>query len=209
MPSGMLWMAMATAMATPRVMLSTAEVKVAMPSGKLWMPMARAVSRPMRMSFGLRGRWSISSTLWASCGFSTEGTSRSMMPMREDSCEETQDGDRAAEPRAPFGGEGDVGLLEELDERDVDHHAAGESEREGEQPFVGPLGQEGDGASDSGCETGSEVRSRGASISYFSMVDSRCGCLRTKIVYKTEDTNREKSVFFVREGGFRGGMSGR
>ena len=62
-------------------MLSTAEVKVAMPSGKLWMPMASAVITPMRISLGLRGWWSISSTLWASWGFSNEGTSRSMMPI--------------------------------------------------------------------------------------------------------------------------------
>ena len=82
MPSGMLWMAMATAIATPRAMLSTAEVKVAMPSGKLWMPMASAVITPMRIRCGLRGWLSISSTMWASCGFSNEGTSRSMTPIR-------------------------------------------------------------------------------------------------------------------------------
>ena len=68
-------------MAAPSVTSSTAEAKVAMPSGKLWMPMASAVSSPMRMSFVLRGRASISSTLCASCGFSTEGTRRAMMPM--------------------------------------------------------------------------------------------------------------------------------
>ena len=45
------------------------------------MAMARAVITPMRMSFGLRGCSSISSTRCASWGFSTEGTRRSMMPM--------------------------------------------------------------------------------------------------------------------------------
>lgn len=69
------------AMATPRAMLSTAEVNVAIPSGKLCMPIASAVITPMRMSFGLRGCLSISSTMCASWGFSNEGTSRSMMPM--------------------------------------------------------------------------------------------------------------------------------
>ena len=77
----MLWMAIATAIATPSAMLSTADVKVAIPSGKLWMPMANAVIMPMRISLGLRGCLSISSTIWASWGFSNEGTSRSMTPM--------------------------------------------------------------------------------------------------------------------------------
>ena len=60
----------------------SAETKVAMPSGKLWMPMASAVITPMRIRCGLRGWLSISSTMWASCGFSNEGTSRSMTPIR-------------------------------------------------------------------------------------------------------------------------------
>ncbi len=74
-------MATAAAMATPSVRFSSAVVKVAMPSGKLWIVMASAVITPMRIRrvfFGLR---SISSTVRASCGFSNDGTRRSMMPM--------------------------------------------------------------------------------------------------------------------------------
>ena len=42
-PSGMLWMAMASAMAAPRRGLCKAPAKVAMPSGKLWMVTPRAI----------------------------------------------------------------------------------------------------------------------------------------------------------------------
>jgi hypothetical protein len=55
---GMLWRAMATAMATPREGSWRAARKVARPSGKLWMAMARAVNRPMRMSLWWWWAWS-------------------------------------------------------------------------------------------------------------------------------------------------------
>ena len=96
-----------------------------------------------------------------------------------------------------------MGLLEELDERDVDHHAAGESEREGEQTLVGSFGEEGDGASDSGCETGSEGQQQGCEYVVFFHRVSNCGCLRAKIVHKTEEANRVESVF-LSEKGFSG-----
>ena len=75
---------------------------------------------------------------------------------QQDAGEETRHGDHTAEARAPFGREGDLRLVEELDQRDVDHHSARESEREGEQAFVRTPGQKGDGASDSGGQTGAE-----------------------------------------------------
>ena len=74
-------MAMAAAMAIPSVGLSSADMKVAMPSGKLWMPITKAVISPMRISFRLWGRRFISSTECISCGFSNDGTSRSMTPI--------------------------------------------------------------------------------------------------------------------------------
>ena len=77
----MLWMAIAAAMAIPSVGLSIADMKVAIPSGKLWIPMTRAVISPMRISLRSWGRRFISSTECISCGFSNEGTSRSMTPI--------------------------------------------------------------------------------------------------------------------------------
>ena len=52
-PSGMLWRAMAMAMATPTAGFSKAARNVASPSGKLCRAMAKAVKRPMRSSFSL------------------------------------------------------------------------------------------------------------------------------------------------------------
>jgi len=68
-------------MAIPSVGLSIADMKVAIPSGKLWIPMTRAVISPMRISLRSWGRRFISSTECISCGFSNEGTSRSMTPI--------------------------------------------------------------------------------------------------------------------------------
>ncbi len=82
-PSGMLWMAMATAMAIPSPGSSRAATKVARPSGKLCIAMASAVKRPMRISFCSPAFFSsISSTFVISCGFSNDGMSLSMMAMR-------------------------------------------------------------------------------------------------------------------------------
>lgn len=65
----------------PSVGLSSADMKVATPSGKLWMPMTSAVMSPMRMSLRLWGRRFSSSSECISCGFSNDGTRRSMTPM--------------------------------------------------------------------------------------------------------------------------------
>ena len=58
--------------------------------------------------------------------------------------------------RAPLLRKSYLRLLEQLDERDVDHHAARQSERERQQPLVGAAGEKGDRAADAGGQTGSE-----------------------------------------------------
>ena len=75
---------------------------------------------------------------------------------QEDAGEETRHGDRRARADAPFGREREVRLLEQFDERDVDHHAARETERERQQPLVGAACEKGDGAADACRQTGSE-----------------------------------------------------
>ena len=75
--------------------------------------------------------------------------------------EETRHGDDHARVCAPFGREGRVCLLEQLDERDVDHHAAREAQRERKQPFVGAFGEEGDRAADARGEARAECQQQG------------------------------------------------
>ena len=53
MPSGMLWMAIATATGTAMDGCCSAEIKVAIPSGKLCTAMASAVNTPTRISLCL------------------------------------------------------------------------------------------------------------------------------------------------------------
>ena len=48
MPSGILWMAMATAMGMASWESLRAVMKVTIPSGKLWMASTRAVTNPVR-----------------------------------------------------------------------------------------------------------------------------------------------------------------
>ena len=95
-PSGMLCMAMATAMAIPSVGFSTAVAKVAMPSGKLWMPIARAVISPMRISLAFFGFFL---QLFDHMGF-VRVLDRRHQPVddadQEDAGEETRHGDRRA-----------------------------------------------------------------------------------------------------------------
>ena len=47
-------------------------------------------------------------------------------------------------------------LREKLGERDIDHHSARQPQHEGQQPLVGGTGEEGDGAADSGSQTGAQ-----------------------------------------------------
>ena len=75
--------------------------------------------------------------------------------------EETRHGDDHARVCAPFGREGRVCLLEQLDERDVDHHAAREAQRERKQPFVGAFSEEGDRAADARGEARAECQQQG------------------------------------------------
>jgi hypothetical protein len=51
MPSGILWIAIAKAIAIPRFGSEIAAVKVARPSGKLWIAIARAVKIPSWPAF--------------------------------------------------------------------------------------------------------------------------------------------------------------
>ena len=83
-PSGILCIAIATAMAMPSFVSFRALINVARPSGKLWMAMAMAVKRPILyrlLKFSAKPGVSISSVLWASCGFSNDGTSLSIIAM--------------------------------------------------------------------------------------------------------------------------------
>ena len=80
---------------------------------------------------------------------------------QQDAGEEARHGDNRAEMRSPLRREGGVGLLEQFDERDVDHHAARQSQRERQQPFVGSFGEECDGASDARRKTCAERQQQG------------------------------------------------
>ena len=74
----------------------------------------------------------------------------------QDAREEADHGDDYPRMRAPLLRKSYLRLLEQLDERDVDHHAARQSERERQQPLVGAAGEKGDRAADAGGQTCSE-----------------------------------------------------
>ena len=75
--------------------------------------------------------------------------------------EEAGDGDDNPRLCAPFVREGGVRLLEQLDERYVDHHAARQAQRERQQPLVGAAGKESDGAADAGGQSGAQRQQQG------------------------------------------------
>ena len=79
-PSGILWIAIATAMLIPIVGSWSAPAKVASPSGKLCIAMASAENIPiLSSSFSfIFFPFSSSVTSWISCGFSPSGTSLSI-----------------------------------------------------------------------------------------------------------------------------------
>ena len=80
---------------------------------------------------------------------------------QQDAREETRHGDDRARMSAPFGREGRIRLLEQLHERDVNHHAARQAQRERQQSLVGAFGEEGDGAADARCEARAERQQQG------------------------------------------------
>ena len=75
---------------------------------------------------------------------------------QEDAPEERDDAENHADPLAPRGRERLAGLAEQLDERHVNHHAARQTQRKGEQTLVGPPGQKRHGAADARSQAGSE-----------------------------------------------------
>lgn len=121
--------------------------------------------------------------------------------------EETRHGDDHARVCAPFGREGRVCLLEQLDERDVDHHAAREAQRERKQPFVGAFGEEGDRAADAVARPAPSVSSRGMRILcssirivFVCLANTQqtvrvAGFSTAKIMHKTKYRTRKDSVF--------------
>lgn len=77
-PSGILCIAIATAIAIPSLGSRSADVKVAMPSGKLCIAIARAVIMPMRFKLSFRDA---SGFITAPISLSVDGRKKSIIPM--------------------------------------------------------------------------------------------------------------------------------
>ncbi len=75
--------------------------------------------------------------------------------------EKGDDGEPVARLHPVGGDEGGLGLDEDLDQGDVDHHTGGKAEGEGEELGVGLFREKGNGAADAGRKSGEEGQAKG------------------------------------------------
>ena len=75
---------------------------------------------------------------------------------QQDAAEKAGDRRRDACRGAPLGREQRLRFGEQLDERDVDHHAGRKTQRKREETYVGAVREKRDGAADTGRETGQQ-----------------------------------------------------